>query len=250
MAVLPIARRSVRGLLESAPSFNSLPPEKRNQIASDTVRVAAYMSDPGGLVSREFRAPLLTAKPGKSSGVLTVRLDQTLQGGSTAADALINDLDFPTFVTALIHGVFNAIVTASIQQMQAYAALISDVAASVDEFESDAISDQTARDTLAQEFPELFCRTKASLAWRPDAEQSARVRLQAALGVGELESDLRHLVAASRRRLARNRQQTLATIVMMGINRIVVTDGRIPPNIKFDLVRRCDEKPGRPQPRD
>jgi len=40
------------------------------------------------------------------------------------------------------------------------------------------------------------------------------------------------------RRLARNRQQTLATIVLMGINRIVVTDGRIVPKIKFDRVRR------------
>ena len=46
------------------------------------------------------------------------------------------------------------------------------------------------------------------------------------------------MVAATRRRLARNRQQTLATIVLMGINRIVVTDGRIVPKIKFDRVRR------------
>ena len=149
-------------------------------------------------------------------------------------------IDFPAFVAALIHGVFNAIVDASIQQMEAYAALMSDVAASVDKFLSEAITDQTARETLTNEFPELFCRTKgkkASMAWRSDLEPGAQLRLQGALGVRKLDPDLRCLVAATRRRLARNRQQTLATIVLMGINRIVVTDGKITPRIKFDLVR-------------
>jgi len=240
VAALPIVRRRVRGLLESSPSFRALPPAKRNRIAHDTVRVATYMADPGGLVSREFRAPLLRSKPGRSAGP-TVKLGPTLQGDTTALDALMHDVDFPAFVAALIHGVFNVIVNASIQQMEAYAALIADVAASVDEFMSQALSDQTARDTLANEFPDLFCRTKAmkaNLAWRSDAEPRARLRLQAALGVGKLETDLRKLVAATRRRLARNRQQTLATIVLMGISRIVVTDGKITRRIGFDLVRR------------
>ena len=241
MTALPIVRSSVRRLLESSPGFRALPPDEQRRIARDTVRVAAYMADPDGLVSREFRAPLLRAKPGRSSGVLTIKLGQTLQGGTAALDPLMNGMDFPSFVAALIHGVFNAIVSASIQQMEAYAALVSDVAASLDEFMAENISDQAARDTLGQEFPELFCRTKAtkaSLAWRPDAEPGARRRLQAALGLPKLEPDLRQVVAATRRRLARNRQQTLATIVLMGINRIVVTDGRIVPKIKFDRVRR------------
>jgi hypothetical protein len=34
-------------------------------------------------------------------------------------------------------------------------------------------------------------------------------------------------VAAARRRIAIDRQQVLATMVMMGINRVVVTDGKI-----------------------
>ena len=92
------------------------------------------MADPGGLVSREFRTPLLSRRPVRPSRVLTVKLGQTLQGGTTALDALMNDVDFPAFVAALVHGVFNAIVDASIQQMEAYAALVSQVAASVDAF--------------------------------------------------------------------------------------------------------------------
>jgi len=243
MAVLAIVRRQVRGLLESSPSFRALPPDKRKQIARDTVRAATYMADPGGLVSRELCAPLLMPSPGKRSRVRTIKAGQTLQGGTSAVDALMNDVDFPTFVAGLIHGVFNAIVDASIEQMEAYAALISDVAASVDEFMSDAISVESARETLRIEFPELFCHRKAngkaaSLIWRSDAAPGARLRLQAALGMRRLEPDLRNLVAASRRRLARNRQQTLATAILMGINRIVVTDGKITPKVKFDLARR------------
>jgi len=240
MAALSTVRRSVRALLDSSPGFRALPPDKRKQIAHDTVRVATYMADPGGLVSREFRTPLLRSKPGPSSGVITVDLGQTLQGGTTALDALVHDVDFPAFVAGLIHGVFNAIVGASIQQMKAYAALISSVSASVDDFAADAISDQTARETLCKEFPELFCCTKAStvdLSWRSDSEPGARLRLQAALGLRRLEPDLRYVVAATRRRLARNRQQILATAVSMGINRIVVTDGKITPRIKFNLIR-------------
>ena len=241
MAVLSIVRRTVRGLLESSPSFRVLPPDKRKQIAHDTVRAATYMVDPGGLVSREFRTPLLSATRGSPSGELTAKPGQSLHGGTTALDALSNDVDFPAFVAALIHGVFNAIVDASIQQMEAYAALISDLAASVDDFESDAISDETARETLANEFSELLCPAKskrAGLVWSSNAEPGARLRLQVALGSRKLDPDLRDLVAANRRRLARNRQQTLAAVVLMGINRIVVTDGKIIPKIKFDLARR------------
>ena len=69
MAALSIVRPSVRRLLESSPGFRALPPAERRRIAHDTVRVAAYMADPDGLVSREFRAPLLRAKPGRSCGV-------------------------------------------------------------------------------------------------------------------------------------------------------------------------------------
>jgi hypothetical protein len=243
MAALSLVRPRVRTLLESSPAYRALPEDKRRRIAHDTVRVAAYLADPDGLVSREFRAPLLRAgSSSRASGARAVRLGQTLDGGTTALDALVYDVDFPAFVAGLINGVFNALVSASIRQMEAYAELVAGVAASVDAFMSDAISDQAARDTLAAEFPELFCRTKrakAALAWRADLAPAARLRLQAALGSRTLGTDLRVVVAAARRRLARNRQQTLAIVVLMGINRIVVTDGKITARIRFDLTRRA-----------
>ena len=241
MAALPLVRRRVRGLLESSPSFRALPADERRRIADDTVRVAACIADPGGLVSAEFRSPLLLVKPARPPAVRTVRLDMTLGGGSAALDALVSDLDFPDFVAALIHGVFHAIVDASIRQMEAYAALVASVAESLAAFASDSISDQDARDWLTEEFPDVFCAKGATarLAWRADVGPAARSRLQAALGTkGKLEPDLRRVVAATRRRLARNRQQTLATVVLMGINRIVVSDGKVVPKIRFVPARR------------
>jgi hypothetical protein len=71
------------------------------------------MADPDGLVSREFRAPLLRAKPGRASGVLTIELRQTLQGGTAALDPLMNGNGLPVLRRRADPRVFNAIVSAS-----------------------------------------------------------------------------------------------------------------------------------------
>jgi len=77
---------------------------------------------------------------------------------STAhAAALVQEVDFPGFVSGLIEGVFDANVDASVKQMQAYAGFMTD--------------------------------------------------------------EIRHP--------PHDRQQTLSTMALMGINRIVVTDGKI-----------------------
>ena len=52
--------------------------------------------------------------------------------------------------------------------------------------------------------------------------------------LGEEEEELR-LVNAARLLMAKSRQQLLASMVMLGINRIVVTDGSIMAKVKFDM---------------
>jgi hypothetical protein len=196
-----LVRPRVRELLTRSPAYRSLPPDKRREVARDTVRVAAYLVDPHGLVSQEFKHPLLTS------------------------DDLLTAVDFPSFVGNLIDGVFGAIVNATVQQMEAYAELLADVTHSVSEYGRDKISDDKSRTSLAKAFPDLFClagtrgrRLKVSAA----IDRSGRARLTQFLGLrkpGQLQS----LISAVRRRKARDRQRSLA----MGINRIVVTDGRI-----------------------
>ncbi len=123
-----------------------------------------------------------------------------------AVDALrelVKTVDLPDFVASLVQGVFGAIVNASIQQMRAYAELVASVAGAVDEFGEDRISDADARAHLKDAYPGV-------LADGADEECDEREA---------------KLVRAAKRELARQRQQLLATMVLMGINRIVVTDG-------------------------
>ena len=253
------ARPIVRNLLSRSPAFIALPPEKRRSIAHNTARVAAFLIDPHGLMKREFKAPLLAgvvagvvtgvlagavtgvvagvaARDAKKKNVPRDSAAQTpnlrfVQMSSAAMDNLVQAVNFPTFVNDLINGVFGAIVDASIQQMEAYAALISAVAKSVDEFVAHTISPACARCALTASFPDLFRADRVGPPAKPLAAVDCRrvaeaIGLRAPLGDLRVAAERRRLVEATRRRLARNRQQLLATQVMMGINRIVVTDGK------------------------
>jgi len=115
---------------------------------------------------------------------------------SSGADRLVADVNFPDFVSNLLNGVFDSIINSSIKQMEVYAKLVAGVAKSLDEFANENISENEARDHLSDRLPQFFPKGST----RP---KRRRVKL------------------------ASNRQQLLGTMVLMGINRIVVTDGRI-----------------------
>src|SRR5688572_4250730 len=91
-------RAAVDDFLLGTASFRQLPPERQVQIARDTTQVVSHL------------------------------------GGGSATHELIHEVDFPAFVAGLIHGAFDAIVDASIQQMEAYGNLIKNVASSLGEF--------------------------------------------------------------------------------------------------------------------
>lgn len=70
---------------------------------------------------------------------------ETTAAADTAKDT-VERVDFPDFVAGLIGGTFQAVVDASIQQMDAYADLVQGVSKSVDEFARDDVSE--SRDHL------------------------------------------------------------------------------------------------------
>ena len=209
---VPAVRPQVRGLLERSAAYRSLPPEKRRQVAHDTVRVASYLADPDRLVSCEFANSVLSPND------------------------LLGAVNFPSFVAGLINGVFGALVNASIQQMEAYAKLVAHASKSVSDFAADTITDGKARAELVATFPHLFCRSgngRLRLAAGRWLSRADLAHLRRTLGLRrsspalDSQSGLRDLVQAVRRRTARERQRSLALALSMGINRIVVTDGRI-----------------------
>jgi hypothetical protein len=229
----PVVRSTVRKLLESSPSYRALPPDQRREIANSTVRVASYMADPHGLLSRNARtAPARaprsgTRARGPAAAHLAVLGDPRVRDASAAITVLLQEVDFPQFVAGLIQGTFNSLVTSSIQQMEAYAELVRHVSETVDRFKDDGITDAQARDWLTQRFAtQLALDPRGRLRWCVDPHGGAKALASALLMPSPLATT-KDLVAAARRRLAVDRQQMLATMVMMGINRVVVTDGKI-----------------------
>jgi hypothetical protein len=81
--------------------------------------------------------------------------NQVARDTSVVADFLA-DVDFPHFVASLIAGTFDAILTASIEQMEAYASFVAAVSASLDDFRAGAVTETGMRDHLADQFSDLL----------------------------------------------------------------------------------------------
>ncbi len=272
---LRAVRPQVRQLLESSPGFRGLEPEKQQEIARTMVRVASYMSNPQGLAKQELTPgqgvlakELSGASVGAPASALASPVDQaknkasekigtfagsdfeagSVRQGATNFKEFVGAVDFPKFVGGLIQNVFQAIVDASIQQMEAYADLLKAVAQTVDQFAADNISMNNARDWMSQRFagdltvntsdqqegPRLGVRNE-------DSAEEALMRVSQELQLAEPVTDLSdqeqesRLVMAARMQMARSRQQMLSSMVMLGINRIVVTDGLINAKVVFNF---------------
>jgi hypothetical protein len=169
---------------------------------------------------------------------------------------VLDAVSFPKFVSQLITGVFQAITESSRQQMNAYIELLNGVAASIEGFEHAAVGDEGARNWLVERYPGSFEvsgadeeesdpeeRRQATLRLRAGAAMPPPEVLRVDLGLGPADSipagdPERSLVPFARRRLAKGRQEMLATMVMMGMQRIVVDGGRITAAMRFHIDTR------------
>ncbi len=280
---LSAVRPQVRHLLEASPGFRQLPVAEQQELARNMVRVASYMSNPDGLAKQELTpghgvlakdeapdAGLARALAGevdaakrKASEKVGTFAGSDFEAGSVEQGAgnfrkYIGSVDFPAFVGGLIQNVFQAIVDASIQQMRAYGELLKSVAQTVDQFASDNISMNNARDWLVDRFPADFRIDTSSgdgfdEAGGPrlalldeDKAQDVLPRVSQEIQIDKPVTDLSdpeqegRLVQAARMQMARSRQQLLSSMVILGINRIVITDGAINAKVVFDF-RASDE---------
>jgi hypothetical protein len=271
---LNIVRPQVRAMLESSPGFRALPAAQQLELARNMVRVASYMSNPDGLAKQELTpgqgvlakaagtdggapvrslADAVDQAKGKASEKVGTFAGSDFKAGSVEQGAdnfkkYIGSVDFPAFVGGLIQNVFQAIVNASIQQMNAYGQLLKSVAQTVDQFASDNITANNARDWLVDKFSgDLSIDTSDEeggprLAFaKEDNAQAVTTRMNDELQLAKPVDDLSdpeqegRLVQAARLQMARSRQQLLSSMVILGINRIVVTDGAINAKVVFDF---------------
>lgn len=173
--------------------------------------------------------------------------DERFQAESTAAGVtqmarLVREVNFPAFVSSLVKGVFNAVVDASIQQMKAYGELVNSVAMSLSDFVDQHTDVAEGQKHLAKKYPNIFEIASGKLKVKEDYDSDSMPNFQAELGtdapVEDLEDEdaLQKLVVAARTEIARGRQQLLATTILMGINRIIVTDGKINAKVSFNFT--------------
>ncbi|PCE24792.1 hypothetical protein [Burkholderia ubonensis] len=269
-------RRAVKDLLLQSQAFQRLPGHVQQQIAHDTAQIADYLAAPEGipghtLANSRVSAQALDNPPGAEQyqtdrlAVQAIGAQKFKAGaareGAEVAGLFLQKVNFPTFVAKLIQGVFHAIVQSSIEQMEAYGKLVASVAQSLDNFRDDNVTQNQGRDHLVEQFPDIFQigvtdgddgQSQPRLQVRDDVdEDSALKRVNdklASTGAKitsldtEDDDNERALVEAARTHVATGRQQLLATMVLMGINRIVVTDGRISAKIMYDFQAQDSRK--------
>jgi hypothetical protein len=160
------------------------------------------------------------------------------------AGSLSDELDFTSFVSSLIGGTWDALVDSSIRQMASFGDLLDSISKPLSQFRDENVSAAQARDWLVAQYPGdlQLGRTDGggALAVRgsddPTNNPPSPIWLsEFGLSGEELTPDLveEKLVPAARDRLAGDRMQMLATLVTLGLNRIIVRDGSITARIRM-----------------
>lgn len=261
---LDAVRPAVRDLLLSVPSYKQLSPEEQQKIASGMVKVASYMANPAATLTPPLASAQADAVEDTKKRLAQApgQVGQDFKAGAVEQGVeqfgeLVKKVDFPKFVGGLIKNVFQAIVESSIEQMRAYGELVANVAKTVDEFAQDNISENNSRDWLAGKYPDALGVNTSSdsgfaegdsaapaspkLEAKGDNPEEALQKISKDLNLDKPVTDISdeaeeaRLVQGARLQMARGRQQLLASMVMMGINRIVVTDGLINAKVIFNM---------------
>ena len=264
---LPEVRSAVQSLLTRSPAFNALSLEKKREVAQATALVANYLALPEGFQGHQLDGTTTARALDAASDAAQRQADfnAVSEVGKTEIKAsmarelvdvagnVIQKVNFPTFVTSLIEGVFHSIVRSSIEQMEAYTKMIAAVATSLKQFTDDNVSENQGRDHMVEKFPDLFEIGNDESSDNPGPKLQLREGVDESKALARVNSmkfedgnvmksmDLsdenveKALVMAARMQLAKQRQQLMASMVLMGINRIVVTDGKISAKVMFDF---------------
>lgn len=239
--VVDQVRLSVRDLLEKAPAYESANDEKRRDLARGLVDlglVAAGLMDVERKSHEKLR-PRATARAEGAGDQLSMQATRAAAGTLTG---LRDAIDFPTYVGSLITGVFQAILNSSTVQLGSLSDLVESVGVSADDYASSVDDSEVAR-WLVGKFPKLLkpgdsADTVDALPGVDLGEHAAE--LQRVLGAGADLSDPGSLIEVARAKMAQDKQATLATMIKMGLQRIVVDEGRI--HASMDL--RVDAQSG------
>jgi hypothetical protein len=252
---LPVVRETVRDLLLSSAAYHALDEDRRRDVAQALVKVCDTAV---ALLREEARSARPVTAMAQNAGEQFSGVSAERMAGTTSA--ILNAVSFPRFVTELINGVFKALVDSNQQQMHAYVELIKNVAATTEGFADANLAPDRARQWLVETFPGSFTieggpdedtdprdreeeAQESRVRLREGASMPSEAALRTTLGLAAGESvpsgdPETTLVPFARRALARQRQQMLATMVMLGMQRIVIESGRLNASMRFHIDTR------------
>jgi hypothetical protein len=254
------ATERLSGTLRQSQAFSRLPETSRQGVLGDLAAIRRALAEPMAAVAMEEPRLYPWSRP-RPSADSPAEAGPTSDGGSrrppatetvaARAGALSDEIDFPQFVGSLVHGAFDAILDASIRQMEAFADLVSAVAKDVRDFTRDNVTDSQARDWLVEKYPQdvmLSFEDGPRLVPRPvagggedgeaDSGRSPGWLAEFGLEGQELTGELLEgpVLGRAREQAGRTRQQLLATMVLLGMNRVVVRDGTIAARLRFRVA--------------
>ncbi len=156
--------------------------------------------------------------------------------------ALMDEIAFPTFVASLVHGTYDAIVDSAIKQVEGFAELVAAVSKPLEQFSGENVTPGQVRAWLVEQYPQdvTLIEDRGSYTMAPlrgpDDENDAPVWLADFGAEGEDFSAAlleEKILPAARLKVAQNRLSTLSTMVLLGMQRVVVKDGTISAGLKF-----------------
>lgn len=216
--------------------------------AAPTDDYAFGLASPWERIRRGPEPPAPQPEPDTAKSPARVAATESI---ASRAGALSDEVDFPSFVAGLLHGTFDAVVDATIRQIEEFAGLVSAVAKDVDSFTRDNVTVNQVRDDLAEKHPgdlvlDVPTVGEPQLRVRPraDDDESEAVTPGWLADYGMAGTELtdevveQELVPAARRVVGEGRLQLLATMVLLGMNRVVVRDGRISARLRFRAAAR------------
>ena len=207
----------------------------------------ATVSHTSGMIFPQQGQARALAEAGETTSASKPPKPQATETIAARAGAMVDEIDFPGFVAGLVHGTFDAIVDASIRQMESYSALVAAVAKTVDQFTAENVTPNQARDWLATRYPG---DVRLLL---PDGDQVTTPQLTPRADdltpawLGEFGLDGQTLstelledqvVPQVRNHIGAERHQLLTSMVLLGLNRVAVKDGSISAKVMFRAAAR------------
>ncbi|WP_299693074.1 hypothetical protein [uncultured Tateyamaria sp.] len=166
----------------------------------------------------------------------------TARVGSVTQSTL-KAISFPVFVSDLIKGTFGAILDATTSQMDSFMELLENVSKTVEQFENENVSDVQAAQWLAQQYPKhiQLVPGQGGVTAAPtdatDPPKGIKERLALSTKVDSIDDITIEevLLPAARRKLAQSRLEMLSSLVMIGLQRVVINHGRIRATMGFQI---------------